>query len=66
LTTVPEQLHAQVNLISEKDGRVVIETPGELSPLLGWLATLPLTEVRIEPLGLQAVYEQFHPAETAA
>ena len=63
---MPEQLHAQVNLISEKDGRVVIETPGELSPLLGWLATLPLTEVRIEPLGLQAVYEQFHPAETAA
>jgi len=66
LPPVPEQLQGQVNLISEKDGRVVIETPGELSPLLGWLATLPLTEVRIEPLGLQAVYEQFHPAETAA
>jgi ABC-2 type transport system ATP-binding protein len=40
---------------------VTILTPGELSPLLGWLATLPLAEVRIEPLGLKAVYESYHP-----
>jgi len=45
---------------------VTIETPGDLSPLLGWLATLPLAEVRIEPLGLAAVYEKYHPPEEAA
>ena len=31
-----------------------------LAPLLGWLATLPLAEVRVEPVGLQAVYDRFH------
>ena len=36
------------------------DTPGELSPLLGWLATVPLREVRVEPIGLRAVYEKFH------
>jgi ABC-2 type transport system ATP-binding protein len=38
----------------------LIEAPGELGPWLGWLATLPLTQVRIEPLGLRAVYDQHH------
>ena len=40
--------------------------PDDLAPLLGWLATLPLAEVRIEPLGLQVVYDRYHPAESAA
>ena len=31
-----------------------------LAPLLGWLATLPLNEVRIEPVGLGGVYDRFH------
>ncbi|HJT34471.1 MAG TPA: ABC transporter ATP-binding protein [Pirellulales bacterium] len=46
--------------ISTSNGHVSIETPGELRPLLGWLATLPLDEVRIEPVGLKAVYERYH------
>jgi ABC-2 type transport system ATP-binding protein len=40
---------------------LTILTAGELSPLLAWLATLPLSDVRIESVGLGAVYEQFHP-----
>jgi ABC-2 type transport system ATP-binding protein len=39
---------------------VVLETEEPLAPLLGWLATLPLAEVRVEPVGLQAVYDRFH------
>jgi len=39
---------------------LTIVTAGELSPLLAWLATLPLSDVRIEPVGLGAIYEQFH------
>ena len=57
--SVPENLREQLAVTPISDGKVIIDTPGELSPILGWLATLPLTEVPIEPLGLQAVYEQF-------
>lgn len=42
-----------------RDG-VEIDTPGELSALLGWLATLPLAEVSVSPIGLQTVYDRFH------
>jgi ABC-2 type transport system ATP-binding protein len=66
LPPVPERLASQVAVSSHSDGRVTIDAPGDLAPLLGWLATLPLAEVHIEPIGLQAVYEQYHPAETAA
>jgi ABC-type multidrug transport system, ATPase component len=45
--------------------KVAILTPGELAPLLGWLASLPLAEVRIEPIGLQAVYDRIHAGEAA-
>jgi ABC-2 type transport system ATP-binding protein len=56
---IPESLASQLSLVSQ-NGDLTIETPGELSGLLGWLATLPLAEVRIEPLGLAALYEQYH------
>jgi ABC-2 type transport system ATP-binding protein len=42
------------------DRGVVLETDEPLAPLLGWLATLPLAEIRVEPVGLQAVYDRFH------
>jgi ABC-2 type transport system ATP-binding protein len=58
---LPQQFAGQVTLLDDGAGDLVIETPGELSGLLGWLATLPLAEVRIEPLGLAALYDQFHP-----
>ena len=40
--------------------RIRIETEDGLTDLLSWLGTLPLAEVRIEPLGLRAVYEKYH------
>ena len=61
---VPESFNGHVTLVTQPSGELLIETPGELSGLLGWLATLPLAEVRIEPLGLGALYEQYHPLET--
>ncbi len=60
LPPVPENFDGQLKLVTDESGGLMIETPGELSPLLGWLATLPLSEVRIEPVGLGAVYEQYH------
>lgn len=62
LPAPPAELAAGLQ-ISANNGEVTIETPGELSPLLGWLATLPLAEVRIEPVGLRAVYDRVHLAE---
>jgi ABC-2 type transport system ATP-binding protein len=64
MTEVPAALAEQVRVLPGKNGDVTIETPSELSPLLGWLATLPLAEVRIDPIGLQTVYEKFHPPST--
>ena len=46
--------------------RVVLQTDEPLAPLLGWLATLPLAEVRVEPIGLQAVYDRFHRPEAVS
>lgn len=37
-----------------------IDTAGDLAPLLSWLDSLSLEKVRIEPLGLRAVYDAVH------
>ncbi|MBI3837825.1 MAG: ATP-binding cassette domain-containing protein [Planctomycetia bacterium] len=60
LPGVPESFNGHVTVVTDRAGDLVIETPDELSGLLGWLATLPLAEVHIEPLGLRALYDQYH------
>jgi len=56
----PEEVARHIARFDQTDGHLEIIAPGELAPLLGWLATLPLSEVRIEPLGLRTVYDRFH------
>jgi len=63
LPEVPPRLAGELAITTGANGELTIETPGELSPLLGWLATLPLAEVRVEPFGLRAVYDRFHAVE---
>jgi ABC-2 type transport system ATP-binding protein len=65
LPEVPESLRDQLTLVSSDESETIFETPGELAPLLKWLATLPLADVRIEPIGLRAVYDRYH-SEPAA
>ena len=65
LLPVPEALRDGLTVAESPGGELTIDTPGELSPLLGWLATLPLAEVQIEPIGLRAVYDRFHPPSNA-
>ena len=55
---VPAALAGHARVIDEGNGDVVIESADSLAPLLGWLATLPLDEVRIEPVGLGMVYDR--------
>lgn len=58
LPAVPPELSEGLSVSAEGD--VTIRAPGELAPLLGWLATLPLSAVRIVPIGLKAVYDHYH------
>jgi ABC-2 type transport system ATP-binding protein len=68
-TGVPAALEGQVAVVrlehAVHDGRIELEAADSLAPLLGWLATLPLEEMQVEPVGLAAVYDQFH-RESAA
>jgi ABC-2 type transport system ATP-binding protein len=45
------------------DDLLTLEYTGDLPDLLAWLARQPLTDLRIEPLGLAAVYHRYHGAE---
>ncbi len=60
---MPDSFNGHVAVSHGHNGHLTIETPGELSGLLGWLATLPLAEVQIESVGLQALYDQYHSGE---
>jgi ABC-2 type transport system ATP-binding protein len=57
----PAHLGEDVRTHRDEDGWTVVDTAGDLQSLFGWLATLKLADVRIEPYGLRAVYERFHP-----
>jgi ABC-2 type transport system ATP-binding protein len=60
LPPIPLSLSGQLAVIASGNGEAILETPGELAPLLHWLATLPLADMRIEPLGLRTIYHRFH------
>lgn len=60
MPSTPDELQEQLEIWQGASGDLVIQSPGELQPLLGWLATLPMKEVRIEPVGLRAVYDKYH------
>jgi ABC-2 type transport system ATP-binding protein len=65
LPAPPPELAGHLVIASGPNNHVTIETPGELTPLLAWLAKLPLAEVQIEPFGLQAIYDRYHAAPAA-
>lgn len=63
LPALPAALEKELE-ISNVNGELRMQTAGELAPLLGWLSTLPLFEVRIEPVGLRALYDTVHAIES--
>jgi ABC-2 type transport system ATP-binding protein len=60
LPASPDCFNGAVQITQPAADQVQIDTAGELAPLFGWLATMPLSEVSIEPVRLQVVYDQFH------
>ena len=58
----PGELRSQL-AFQVVDDRLTVETYSPLGPILAWLASLPLEEIRVEPVGLRSLYERFHNAE---
>jgi ABC-2 type transport system ATP-binding protein len=52
-----------LKLREHANGQVTWEHAGELSPLLEWLGTQPVLDLRVEPVGLAAIYHRYHGAE---
>jgi ABC-2 type transport system ATP-binding protein len=65
LPSPPDEFSDRVTIKSAAPGEVIIDTAVELAPVLRWLATMPLADVQIQPLGLRAVYDRFHPRQAA-
>ena len=64
---VPEQFKGVVTLNASNEGQsghLQIDTAGDLAPLLAWVDSLGLHQIRIEPLGLRAVYDVVHSGNT--
>ena len=63
LSSPPAPLADELEINVLADESVEIQTGGALPDVLRWLATLPLTDVQIEPIRLQAIYDRYHPPE---
>jgi beta-exotoxin I transport system ATP-binding protein len=49
-----------LRVLEKKDEALVLESSGPLAPLLAWLSSQPLVELRVGPLGLRGIYQRFH------
>jgi ABC-2 type transport system ATP-binding protein len=57
---IPVTLRKHVECSVDDQRRLTLRTTGDLAPVLPWLSSLDLSDVRIEPIGLRSVYERFH------
>ncbi|WP_254513789.1 ABC transporter ATP-binding protein [Anatilimnocola floriformis] len=64
LPDLPRELLGEEGRVVQEGDLATIDSPGDLAPLLGWLASLPLRDIRIEPVGLRSIYDRYHRAES--
>ena len=57
--SVPEELRPILGMKQVGD-QIQWDAEGDLTPVLRWLASLPIRNVRIEPMGLRRVYDECH------
>ncbi|QEG41577.1 ABC transporter ATP-binding protein [Roseimaritima ulvae] len=68
-SSLPDTLRSQVEISTFSPAAephtqwVRMDTAGDLAPLLGWLDSLQLKRMRVEPLGLRAIYDEVHDLE---
>jgi len=60
LPQIPERLADSISIIRESGSEAVLESADSLTRVLDWLSGLPLSELKIEPVGLSAVYDRYH------
>ncbi len=61
---LPPDLHS-LEVERHGQGWISLRTAGELLPVLHWLSEQQVSDIRVRPLGLQTVYERFHPHHDA-
>lgn len=66
LPEMPEALRNDLQLTEYPDGTIQIETPGEISLLLKWLAAAPISDVFVQPIGLRAIYDLYHSGDATS
>lgn len=59
---LPETLKSN-GQISIVDDQILIDYEGDMTPMIGWLASQHLVNIKIRPLGLRAIYDRFHQQE---
>lgn len=64
-TLPPEELAKDLEVKQDGNNSVTLQTASPLAPLLGWLSNQPLEDIKIESMGLRAIYEKHHGANTA-
>ena len=63
---LPDALKSFVSSVLMDHDRITIDTSGDLAPLLTWLNQLNLKEMRVEAIGLRAVYDSIHRGDVAS
>lgn len=63
LPEIPDSLTPSLKVKHDRD-QIQIETSGDLSAVLRWLASIELADIHVQPIGLRAVYDRFHHPET--
>ena len=58
LSPMPTELEPFVDLEVASDGRLTLQVSQQVAPVLGWLATHSVQEIRVEPIGLHTIYER--------
>ncbi len=57
---IPANLSDTICVVKESTSEIVLESTDSLTLVLDWLSNLQLSELKIEPVGLSAVYDHFH------
>lgn len=57
---IPQSLLDSIDLQQQPDGRFSLDANGELAPIMRWLMTYPVTQLKVDPVRLKTVYDRVH------
>ena len=65
LPPVPESLREMIVQRQQDAGTVMLEIDGDLRDVMAWLTQQPISDLRVQRIGLREVYDRFHAPESA-